>query len=142
MTPFVLSYARMSLTHQVLRLLGAAMVLIALSLAPSVASAHAGHDHGNGSVPVASDPQPAKGAAGPRLELASASTSQVDARLPSGCAGQCCSSAPCTACCAVAAVTVCEPIPPLGRVVVGLRDPDRLWQLHPDGLRRPPRFFA
>jgi hypothetical protein len=128
----------MASTHQVLRLLGAAMILIALSLAPSVASAHAGHDHG--SAPVASDTQPSKGVS--HTEAASTSIANFDAHLPRGCTGQCCSSAPCTACCAVAAATVSQPSPPLGHVIMGLRNPDRLWQLHPDGLRRPPRFFA
>jgi hypothetical protein len=126
---------------------GAAVTLIALSLAPSIGSAHGTHEYGSRgavthSAPPADGVQANKAAEIIHAELTSVSSGHTHAHLIPGCTGHCCCGAPCTACCAVAVTAVAHPSPPTGHALVRLPDSNALWALHPDGLRRPPRFFA
>jgi hypothetical protein len=123
----------------------AAMILIALLLVPSLASAHAGHDHRGLAVvahaPIAADHQPAAPAAF-KGALSVSSINYSHSPAPLGCAGECCAGVGCAACCAVALTPVINTEPPYRHFKVGLPQQSLLWVLHPDGLRRPPRLFA
>ena len=142
----VIFVAMSSSKHHLVRLIGAAFVLIALSLAPSIAVAHAGHDHGGRTALTHAAPgdhaRSSNDAAATHMEFASAAISDFQTRVLLDCAGQCCCGVPCTACCAVAVPAVFEPSPPLGRAPIPLWNRSLVWQLHPDGLRRPPRSLA
>ena len=128
------------------RVLGAAIVLIALSFAPSVARAHIGHQH-QASV---HDGQGASQAASHEFErlATSASLQQAQwkqAEMPPAsdrnCTGDCCLSA-CAACCAaglpspVAFVAFPQAITRVAFV------PSQMWpDREPESLRRPPKYF-
>src|SRR5688572_21579604 len=102
----------MALKVQFARILGALAVLAALSLAPSVASAHAGHAH----------PQAAAAATDWTVAPVSKAVAEVTATpasspVPSdaaSCAGSgCCSSGPCTGCHGFVLTPVPVPMPPV-----------------------------
>jgi hypothetical protein len=131
-----------------MRLVGAAAVMVVLLLAPSAASAHAGHHPAPGPVaqhvtPPAKDiPEQAAPKASPRYLMsvaASHSRSSDNSICPQG---SCCADAPCTACCAVAVPDLAASIPPSLSSALILPDSNTRDSLDPDGLRRPPRFFA
>jgi hypothetical protein len=137
--------------QQIMRVLGAAIVLIALSLAPSVARAHTGHSHlasvHDGQSQAVS--QVAYQAAFDGAESAgSASLRQArwkaDGMPPASdrnCAGDCCLSA-CAACCATGLPSPMAFIAftrAVTRVAFGPSPmrPER----EPESLRRPPKTF-
>jgi hypothetical protein len=128
--------------QQMMRIVGAVIVLIVLSLAPSVARAHAGHvhpasvHHGQGQAASAESERPATPA------LLQQAQSKEAGALPASdrnCVGDCCSFA-CAACCAAALPSPVElaPFPrPTKRVGFALSrmGPNR----EPESLRRPPK---
>jgi len=128
--------------QRMLRMLGAAIVLIALSLAPSVAGAHAGHQH------HASTHAGQGHAAADQSDAARAPASLQQAQLTEdgslpaserNCVGGCCSFA-CAACCAAALpgpVGFMAFSPSTTRVafVPARMGPNR----EPESLRRPPK---
>jgi len=138
--------------QQIMRILGAAIVLIVLSFAPSVAQAHIGHQHqasvhgGHGQTVS----QVASQAASHEFErlATSASLQQAQwkqAEMPPAsdrnCTGDCCLSA-CAACCAaglpspVAFVAFPQAITRVAFV------PSQMWpDREPESLRRPPKHF-
>lgn len=131
------------------RILGAAVILIALIIAPSMASAHVVQGGHAGSMPtapqVASDTKPAPDQAALKASPAElrSTTESHSPSSTSGCQGRtCCSGAPCTACCAVAVPEVPASTPPTASVALILPGESVGASIHPTGLRRPPRFFA
>jgi hypothetical protein len=133
--------------HQVARIFGAAIVALALCLAPSLADAHAGHVHA-GTVeptPVAHDLDD------DFLELHAASSvsnaeartagTQLVASAPPGCDGlSCCTG---KACCAVALAPE-EPavLGPMNGSSLSVPEPPDRSGFNPEGLRKPPKSFA
>ena len=132
----------------IMRILGAAIVLIALSFAPSVAQAHPGHqqhassDGGQGhDAPQATSHQSDGTATAASLQQAPWNQA---GKLPSSdrnCAGGCCSSA-CTACCVTGLPTGLALVPyPRSTARVGFV-PSQIWpDREPELLRRPPKYF-
>jgi hypothetical protein len=128
-------------------IVGAAAVMVVLLLAPSVASAHAGHHPAP--VPVAHHvtppendvPEQAAPKAAPQFSM-SVAASRSPSSSNSGCPGSCCAGTPCTACCGVAVPDLATSIPPSLSSALTLPDSNTSDSLDPDGLRRPPRFFA
>src|SRR5262245_58900330 len=140
----------MDLNRLVQRFLGAAIVLIVLTLAPSIAAAHPGHAH-HGGTPVAAGEARAKSAKASAPAPAKVNTVQearMSPALPAGtesngpCLNGCCSGMPCSAC---AAVDIADrdayfAHPPASGFIVTevIARPGR----EPDGLIRPPQSFA
>jgi hypothetical protein len=132
----------------IMRILGAAVILIALSFAPSVAQAHLGHQHqasvhnGHGHAAFQAASQESERLATP----ASLQQSQwkQDGTIPASdrnCTGACCLFA-CAACCAaglpnpVAFMTF-----PRSMTRVAFA-PSQIWpDREPESLRRPPKHF-
>jgi hypothetical protein len=136
------------LKQQVMRILGAAVVLIALSLAPSVARAHTSHPHlasvhgGQSQVPsqVASH-ESERSTKSASLQQALWKQTEMPPASDRNCAGDCCLSA-CAACCAaglpnpVAFVQFPRSITRVAFV------PSQMWpDREPESLRRPPKYF-
>lgn len=131
------------------RLFGAAIVLIAFALAPSVALAHSGHNHHAPAV-SSSQPAPAADVAAAQKDTdkvlafewrTSSNDSDAGSKQPA-CAMGCCSGLSCTACSATIAPES------LGVRLFGMRlifefpeTPVRNG-VSLGGLRRPPRTFA
>jgi hypothetical protein len=132
----------------IMRVLGAAIVLIVLAFAPSVAQAHTGHQHpasvhgghGQGTSHAASHEfeRPATSAS---LQQAQWKQAEMPPASDRNCAGDCCLSA-CAACCAaglpspVAFVTFPQAITRVAFV------PSQMWpDREPESLRRPPKYF-
>lgn len=126
---------------------GAAIVLIVLSLAPSVAQAHVLHRHHavvdvHGSHGQAASDRSGQ-AASPAM-LQQAQPAQTDERHASdrNCVGACCASV-CASCCAAGLPNLVQLAPLSGSATrVGFArsetGPDRA----PESLRRPPRTFS
>jgi hypothetical protein len=138
----------MGMKQRFARIVGAATVMVVLLLAPSVASAHAGHHPAPGPVahhvtPPENDvPEKAAPKAAPQYWV-SVAASPSRSSGNSGCPqGNCCAGTPCTACCAVAVPDLAASIPPSLSSALILPDSNTRDSLDPDGLRRPPRFFA
>jgi hypothetical protein len=138
----------MAMRHHLERILGAAIVLIALLAAPTVVSAHTGHIH---AVPanhaVTSESSDAVSvqtiAKVSPAELRNSTGSHSPSSGGSGCHGEgCCSGTPCTACCAVTVPSGAATEPPTSSAPLIHSDSRANGGLDPDGLRRPPRFFA
>jgi hypothetical protein len=137
----------MRLNLQPSGILGAAILLIALSFMSSTAKAHAGHAHG--SQPAASTSHHVDGgdASGQiadksdqaELTEANASDSPI---TPAGCNGGCCTGAACAACVAIAFVESPVFSPPILASSIVLLDARPSSSVSPDGLRKPPKFFA
>jgi hypothetical protein len=134
--------------QQIMRVLGAAIVLIVLSFAPSVAQAHVGHQHqasvhgsqDEGASQAAShaSERPARPASLQQAQWKQTGTPPASDR---NCTGDCCLSA-CAACCAaglpspVAFVAFPQVIT---RVAFA---PSQMWpDRAPESLRRPPKYF-
>jgi hypothetical protein len=137
----------MAIKRQLPCILAAVIVMIALALAPSVAFAHAGHHSGAG--PVAHhDSQPAQATeqGAPKAAtqyLLSVPASHSPSTDNTGChRGSCCAGGPCTACCAVAVPDLVVSMPPAMSSALMVPNSSTSDSLDPDGLRRPPRFFA
>jgi hypothetical protein len=129
------------------RFVSLAIILIALALTPSVARAHAGHDH-HGVAASSHAVLPAAAAAVTpenSEQIAEWRASPNDSSAGSkqlACNGGCCSGFHCTACSAIIApesVRMC--LFNLGRLFEFPATPPRNG-ITPGGLRRPPRTFA
>ena len=131
-----------------MRVLGAAIVLIALSFAPSVAQAHTGHQHqasvhgghGQGTSQAASH-EFERRTTSASLQQAQWRQAEMPPASDRNCAGDCCLSA-CAACCAaglpspVAFVAFPQAITRVAFV------PSQMWpDREPESLRRPPKYF-
>jgi hypothetical protein len=142
--------------QQMMRILGAAIVLIALSFAPSVARAHSGHPHsasvhgGQSQVAFQVVSHVAFQAAFDESERSAGSASLQPAQwkaagtLPASdrnCAGDCCLSA-CAACCATGLASPMAFIA-VSRVTTRVAfGPSPMWPNRaPESLRRPPKTF-
>jgi hypothetical protein len=133
------------LKQQIMRILGAAIVLIALSFAPSVAQAHINHPHlasvHGGQSHSAS--QAASHESDRSASLQQAQWKQAEMPLASdrNCTGDCCLSA-CAACCATGLPSPMEFVTfprAITRVAFG---PSQMWpDREPESLRRPPKYF-
>jgi hypothetical protein len=131
-----------------MRILGAAIALIALSFAPSVARAHIGHDHQHQTSVHGGNDQGKHQASSKESDRSSSAASLQQAQwneagvLPAShrnCTGGCCSSA-CAACCAAGLpdpVQLAPFSPLITRVALA---PSRMWpDRKPKSLRRPPK---
>jgi hypothetical protein len=135
--------------QQLAALIWAAIVLIAAHFVPSVAQAHAGHEHASHSVAVASLDRVAdtdKSAEAARVrapaEFVSVDSNPIPAAPSGGCNGSCCSTG--TTCCgAVGLFTSAASLPDVGvgRQPLGLASA-ALPGIHPGALRKPPKSFA
>ena len=132
----------------IMRILGAAIVLIALSLAPSVAQAHLGHQHqaslhnihGHAAFQAATQEseRPATPASLRQSQWKQAGTLPASDR---NCAGGCCLSA-CAACCAAGLPSPVTFIPVLRSMTRFAFVPSQMWpDREPESLRRPPKHF-
>lgn len=134
------------LTQQIVRVLGAAIVLIALSFAPSVAQAHIGHKqhaaahvHG-GQGQAASDQfeQSATPALSQQAQWRQAETPPASDR---NCVDGCCLSA-CAACCAAGLPSSVELVPFARSATRVAFVPSQIWPNRPpESFRRPPKYF-
>jgi hypothetical protein len=137
----------MKLRLHLARILGAAIVLIALAIAPSVASAHTGHGHARSAI-AAFDVQPrhtSGRAVGklPTAELKASTGLHSPSSDSSQChGGACCSGASCATCCAAAVTELAYSTPPDSSSALIIPQVPVIGSLGPDGLRRPPRSFA
>jgi hypothetical protein len=134
--------------QQIMRILGAAIILIALSLAPSVAQAHIGHQHeasvhdgqGQAASQVASH-ESERSATAASLQQAQWKQTGTPPASDRNCTGDCCLSA-CAACCAAGLPCPVEfaAFPrTITRVAFG---PSQMWPgREPESLRRPPKYF-
>ena len=136
------------LKQQIMRILGAAIVLIGLSFASSVAQAHIVHQHPasvHGGQNQAAFQAAAHESEWPTTPASMKQAQWKQTRMPPAsdrnCAGDCCFSA-CAACCAaglpspVAFVAFPRTI---ARVAFG---PSQMWpDREPESLRRPPKSF-
>jgi len=132
----------------IMRILGAAIVLIALSFAPSVAQAHVGHQHqasvhgGQSQAAFQAVSHASERPATP-ASLQQAQSGRAGA-LPASernCTGGCCFFA-CAACCAAGlpSAVAFAPFPrSMTRVAFA---PSQIWpDREPESLRRPPKYF-
>ena len=133
----------MALKLHFARILGAAVVLAALWLAPSSASAHAGHVHAQPAVPAAHVTVAPSSKAAVPLEVTAA------AELPSAPSGDadcgdrgCCSSGPCTGCHGFVLTSLPVYLPSLHSSSLAGSDADPRPSPHDGRLRRPPKSFA
>jgi hypothetical protein len=137
----------MSLNLQPSRILGAAVLLIALSFMPSTAKAHAGHAHGSQPAASTSHHVDALDASGQiadksdQVELTGANASDHPI-TSAGCNGGCCTGAACAACVAIAFVESPVLSPPVSASPIVLLDARPSFSVAPDGLRKPPKSFA
>jgi hypothetical protein len=136
------------LKQEIMRVLGAAIVLIVLSFAPSVAEAHVGHQHqasihdgqGQTASQVASH-ESERSATAASLQQAQWKQTGTPPASDRNCTGDCCLSA-CAACCAAGLPCPVEfaAFPrTITRVAFG---PSQMWPgREPESLRRPPKYF-
>jgi hypothetical protein len=136
------------LKQQIMRILGAAIVLIALSFAPSAAWAHIDHPHlasvHSGQSQVAfraashESERPARSAS---LQQAQWKQAGMPPASDRNCTGDCCLSA-CAACCATGLPSPMAFVAfprTITRVAFG---PSQMWpDREPESLRRPPKYF-
>jgi hypothetical protein len=131
-----------------IRVLAAAIVLVAVACLPSLASAHAGHSH---AAPATSQqnahPSGAVRVAAHRVQDAFVSETHSYKSIPNSSQGipcdlGCCSGAFCTACCAIVAPETPGVSLPTPKRVFEFADIACAAGLKPDGPRRPPKSFA
>ena len=128
-----------------MRILGAAIVLIALSFAPSVAKAHSGHDHHVAAPAAVHDDHATPSQVEPVVTSASlemAETGQTDTSSDRNCVGGCCSYA--HACCGAAGLPSAVGLVafPQTTMRVALPPSQRSASRAPDSLKRPPKHFT
>jgi hypothetical protein len=132
----------------IMRVLGAAIVLIALSFAPSVAEAHISHPHlasvhgGQSQVAFqAASHESERSARSASLQQAQWKQAGMPSAFDRNCTGDCCLSA-CAACCATGLPSPVEFVAfprTITRVAFG---PSQMWpDREPESLRRPPKYF-
>ena len=152
--PFYDMMSIMVLKRQLAALIWAATVLIAAQFLPTVAEAHAGHDHASHSVAAAhgvaaplSDHvvDPAESANAERAaaptELASVNSNNIPAAPSGGCNGSCCGTG--NACCGAVLLFSSAVLPDVGggQQPVGTAS-SAPPGIGPDALRKPPKSFA
>jgi hypothetical protein len=134
------------LKQRILRVLGAAVVLIVLSFAPSVAQAHAGHEHHaaahvHGGQGQAAADQAEQSATPVPLQQLERGQADMPAASDRNCVGACCSLA-CAACCAAGLPSFVALVPfPQLTTRVGFAPPQIWPDREPESLRRPPKYF-
>ena len=143
----------MVLKRQLAALIWAATVLIAAQFLPSVAHAHAGHDHASHSVAAAHgvaaplsdhvvDSAESAKAERALTELASVDSRTIPGAPSSGCNGSCCGTG--NACCGGAILLFSSATLPdvgVGQQPVGTASTAPPG-IDPDALRKPPKSFA
>jgi hypothetical protein len=144
----------MALKQVLSRMMGAAILLIALALMPSAAEAHPGHPHGAAPAATAAKPVKADAAVLASVDKARRATPDVMAmarRLADApdqgsqavpCIGGCCSGMSCSACSALALDEAEAPPPSRRTPRLVVADLDARPGREPDGLIRPPTSFA
>jgi hypothetical protein len=136
------------LKQQIMRILGAAIVLIVLSFAPSVAQAHIGHQHeasvhgGMGQLAshatAHASERPATSASLQQAQWGQAGTLPASDR---NCTGGCCFFA-CAACCAAGLPSPVAFVPFPRTITRVAFAPSQMWpDREPESLRRPPKPF-
>lgn len=143
----------MGLEHHLARILAAAIVAAAFFLVPTLAVAHAGHQHpaahahaATGNVAptahhTAAAPDPQQTAALVMAEVRAATGPQTGALAPHACTGQSCCFG--MACCGLALAPEQPAIaPPILSSSLSISDPPGGPNFNPDGLRKPPKSFA
>jgi hypothetical protein len=139
----------MMVKQQIVRILGAAIVLILLSFAPSVVQAHTGHEHhaaaqavvhgGHGQAASHEPEQAVTPASVQKAEMG-----QTETPAPSGrnCIGGCCSYA-CASCCAAGLPSSLEHLPFPRTTMRVASPPSQTWASRaPASLKRPPKHLA
>jgi Flp pilus assembly protein TadB len=134
--------------QQIMRILGAAIVLIVLSFAPSVARAHIGHQHqasvhdeqGQATSQLASHGSEWS-ATSASLQQAQWNQTETPPASDRNCTGDCCLSA-CAACCAAGLPSPVAFLPFLRSITRVAFAPSQIWpNREPESLRRPPKHF-
>ena len=140
------------LKQQILCVLGAAIALIVLSLAPSVAKAHVGHQthvghqhhaavhvhDGQGDATVAPSERSATQAV---WQQAQPGQTEVPASVDRNCVGACCTSV-CASCCAAGLHDFAQLAPlPRSTTRVAFAPSELGPDCAPESLRRPPNHF-
>jgi len=148
-------FGSMGLAHHVARIFGAAVVAVILCIAPTLAVAHAGHQHPAAHAHAATldaAPTAHHTAAAPdhqptaalivAAEVRAATTGpQASAPTPHCCGGQSCCFG--MACCALALAPEQPAIaPPILSSSLSIPDSPGGPNFNPDGLRKPPKSFA
>jgi len=130
-------------------ILVAGLVLSALSLAPSAASAHAGHRHSQTAAQQTQPeaPAPAAHIVAPETAVdgAEMTATRTLPSIPPGdsdCDGCCCSNGPCTACHSALLAFSSVPVPSAISVMLAGGDASSRINLHDGRLRRPPKSFV
>ena len=135
--------------QQIMRILGAAIVLIVLSFAPSVAEAHVGHQHqasihdgqGQTASQVASH-ESERSATAASLQQAQWKQTGTPPASDRNCTGDCCLSA-CAACCAAGLPSPVEFVAFPRAITRVAFVPSQVWpDREPESLRRPPKHFV
>lgn len=139
----------MSLKFPYLRILGAAIILIALSFMPSVASAHGGPAHGSQPAVFIShhhDGTLVSANIGDKAVQAELGNSDVATQShpisASGCFGGCCSGGTCHGCVGIAFVDLPRLVPPESASSIVMLHASLASGLPPGRLRKPPKFFV
>ena len=136
----------MMLKQRILRVLGAAIVLIVLSFAPSVAQAHTGHMYhaaahvhgGQGQAASHQFEQSATPAPSQPVQWGQAETPPASDR---NCVDGCCLSA-CAACCAAGLPSSVELVLFSRSMTRVAFVPSQIWpNREPESFRRPPKYF-
>jgi hypothetical protein len=130
------------------RLVGAAIVLIALALAPSIAAAHPGHAHHGGPAVAAADADAKPAKASVPAQVNKVQEARMAPAVPTGtgssgpCLNGCCSGMLCNACAAIDLAdgeAYCAHPRATGFIITDvIARPGR----EPEGPIRPPRSFA
>ena len=134
------------LKQRIMCVLGAAIVLIVLSFAPSVAQAHVGHPHHavahvHGGHAQASFDRADRPMTQAVLQQAQRGQTEIPVSSDRNCVGACCTSV-CASCCAAGLPNFVQLVP-LSRSTTRVAfvpsqiRPDRA----PESLRRPPKYF-
>jgi hypothetical protein len=144
----------MGFEHHLARILAAAIVTAAFCLAPTMAAAHAGHEHPAAHAhavtvdvapaahhtAAAPDRQPTAAPVG-AAELRAVTGPQAGAVTPYCCTGQSCCFG--MACCALALAPEQPAMaPPILSSSLSMSDPPGGPNFNPDGLRKPPKSFG
>lgn len=131
------------LTRQIMRMLGAAIVLIVLAFASSSVQAHSGHAHDPAAQTAAQveSPELARQVTPAAFQRA-VERPEAPASPNRGCISGCCSTA-CAACSAAGLPNSGEvvPVPPIGMVRVAVPRSPTLAGRAPESIRRPPKSF-
>jgi hypothetical protein len=135
------------LKQQIMRVLGAAIVLIVLSFAPSVAQAHTGHKHHaaahiHGGQGQTASHQFEQSAAPAQLQQVQRGQAETPPASDRNCIDGCCLSA-CAACCAAGLPSFVElTLFPRSITRIAFAPSQIRPNREPESLKRPPKFFT